>query len=293
MSWESEEGVGVRSNNNEVLFLLAFHQTHPLPNESTICIMFLPLMHLRLLLLLVAAIAFASPLASDAEYLGQGSIGPGPENLPGLDDGDVYHGSANGALTTSNYLDTSAVNLGSNLIAQSEDEIPKDQFQKFKRTRCGGEDSVCCMGDRTYFSSGVGTAWPCSMSIDTISFIHTFHSIFFVDTSPVFFFVIEQYVRGAGNENVGWFFDSRWTNYCHAPKYLSTCEELKVSFQTSLHAFLWEREDIYFLWLALTTISDSWIKLIMSVTLTAPEKNFFSLVGLRWSCCFEQDSADN
>lgn len=142
------------------LFLLAFHQTHPLPNESTIYIMFLHLMHLRLLLLLVAAIAFASPLlAPNAEYFGQGSIGPGPEIFAALD-GDVYDGSAD------NYLDTSAVNLASTLIAQSEDEIPKDQFRKFKNTRCGGEDSVCCMGDRTYFSSGVGTAaWPCSMSM--------------------------------------------------------------------------------------------------------------------------------
>lgn len=148
-------------SNKEVLFLLAFHQTHPLPNESTFCIMFLPLTHLRLLLLLVATIAFTSPLAPDAEYSGQASIGPGPEHFPVLD-GDVYHGSADGALTTSHYLD-------STLIAQIEDEIPEDQFQKFKNTRCGGEESVCCMGDRTYFSSGVGTAWPCSMSIGTES----------------------------------------------------------------------------------------------------------------------------
>lgn len=139
--------------------------------------MFLPLMHLRLvLLLLVTTIAFASPLAPpDAEYFGQASIGgSGPENnIPAFDGaGDVYyHGSAaDKAPSTSNYLDTSAVNLlGSStlLIAQSEeDEIPppEDQFRKFKNTRCGGEDSVCCMGDRTYFSSGVGTSWPCSMS---------------------------------------------------------------------------------------------------------------------------------
>lgn len=167
MLWESEEGV---SSNKEVLFLLAFHQTHPLLNKSTSCIMFLPLMDLRLLLLLVANIAYASPLAPDAGYLGQASIGPGPEHFPALD-GNVYHGSADGAPTMGSYLDTSAVNLGSTLVAQIEDEIPEeipeDQFQKFKNTRCGGEDSVCCMGDRTYFSSGVGTAWPCSMSIDT------------------------------------------------------------------------------------------------------------------------------
>lgn len=36
---------------------------------------------------------------------------------------------------------------------------------------------------------------------------------------------------GAGNENVLWFLDSRWANYCYAPKYFSTCEESKVSFQ--------------------------------------------------------------
>lgn len=154
--------------------------------------MFLHLMHLRLLLLLVAAIAFASPLAPDAYYFGQGSIGPGPENFAALD-GDVYDGSADGALTTSNYLDTSAVNLASTLIAQSEDEIPKNQFRKFKITRCGGEDSVCCMGDRTYFSSGVGTAaWPCSMSIDT-EFLSSTLSIsiyIFVDTSPVFLLLL-------------------------------------------------------------------------------------------------------
>lgn len=150
------------------MFLLAFHQTHALPNESTFCIMFLPLMHLRLLLLLVATIAFTSPLVPDAEYSGQASIGPRPEHFPALD-GDVYHGSADGALTTSSYLDTSAVNLGSTVIAQIDDEIPEDQFHEFKNIRCGGEDSVCCMGDRTYFSSGVGTAWPCSMSIDTES----------------------------------------------------------------------------------------------------------------------------
>lgn len=169
----------VHSNNKEVLFLLCFSSNSPFPfyqtRNSTFCIMFLPLMHLRLLLLLVATIAFASPLlAPEAEFFGQGSIGPGPENFPALD-GDVYdyqHGSADGALltstriTTSNYLDTSAtVNLGSTLIGQSEDEMPKDQFQKFKNTKCAGEDSVCCMGDRTYFSSGEGgTAWPCSMS---------------------------------------------------------------------------------------------------------------------------------
>lgn len=158
-------GGGVSNNNEVLLFLLAFHQTHPLPDESTFCIMYLPWIHLRLLPVLVANIAFASPLAPDAEYLGQASIDPGPEHFPALD-GDVYHGSADRALTTSNYLDTSAVNLGSTLVAQIEDEIPEDQFQKFKNTRCGGEDSVCCMGDRTYFSSGVGTAWPCSMSID-------------------------------------------------------------------------------------------------------------------------------
>lgn len=138
--------------------------------------MFLPWMHLRLLLLLVATIVFASPLAPDAEYFGQASIGPGQGNFPSLD-GEVYHEPADGALTTSNYLDSSAMNLAPTLIAQFEDEIPEDQFQKFKNTNCGGEDSVCCMGDRTYFSSGVGTAWPCSMSIDT-DFIHTFHSTF-------------------------------------------------------------------------------------------------------------------
>lgn len=39
---------------------------------------------------------------------------------------------------------------------------------------------------------------------------------------------------GAGNENVVWFFDSRWTSYCHAPKYFSACEELKVGFELAL-----------------------------------------------------------
>lgn len=246
----------VHSNNKGVLFLLCFSSNSPFPfyqtRNSTFCIMFLPLMHLRLLLLLVATIAFASPLlAPEAEFFGQGSIGPGAENFPALD-GDVYdyqHGSADGALltstriTTSNYLDTSAtVKLGSTLIGQIEDEIPKDQFQKFKNTKCAGEDSVCCMGDRTYFSSGEGgTAWPCSMSnihpspSHTFPYIHTImYSILFLLTHlPVIFFVlcvcIEQYVRGAGNENVAWFIDSRWTNYCHAPKHFSTCEELKVS----------------------------------------------------------------
>lgn len=102
----------------------------------------------------------------------QASIGPSQENFPTLD-GDVYHGSADGALITNNHLDTSAVSLGSTSISQFEDEIPEDQFQKFKTTKCGGDNSVCCMGDRTYFSSGVGTAWPCSMSIDT-DFTHIF-----------------------------------------------------------------------------------------------------------------------
>lgn len=143
-------------------------------------------MHLlRLFLVFVATIVvFASPLApADAEYLRlrQASIGPGQEDFPAYLDGDVgvyQHGeSADGAFTTSNHLtlditSAAAVNLGSTttLIAQTEDEddIPDDQFLRFKNTRCGGEDSVCCMGDRAYFSSGVGTAaWPCSMSIDT------------------------------------------------------------------------------------------------------------------------------
>lgn len=147
----------------------------------------LPLTHLRLLLFLLVTtvIAFASPLLAppDAEYFGQQpSISPSPggpsENIPALDSGDdVYHGSSadDGALsTTSNYLlDTSPVvtllGSSSTLIAQSEEDedgeiFPADQFQKFKNTICGGEESVCCMGDRTYFSSGVGTAWPCSMS---------------------------------------------------------------------------------------------------------------------------------
>lgn len=106
-------------------------------------------MQLCLLVLLVANIAFASVIASDTEDFDQASIGPGPENFPALN-GDVYHGSADGALTMSNYLDTSAVNLGSTtLLAQIEDEILEDQFQKFKYTRCGGEESVCCLGDRT------------------------------------------------------------------------------------------------------------------------------------------------
>lgn len=171
---EVEESRGVSSNKE--VFLLGFHQTRPLPNDSTSCIMFLHLMRLRLLLLLVVTFVFASPLAPDAEYFRQASIGPSQENFPTLD-GDVYRGSADGALITSNHLDTSAVSLGSTLIAQFEDEIPEDQFKKFKTTKCGGDDSVCCMGDRTYFSSGMGTAWPCSMSIDT-DFTHIFNSVF-------------------------------------------------------------------------------------------------------------------
>lgn len=218
----------------------------------------LPLTHLRLLLFLLVTtvIAFASPLLAppDAEYFGQ-QAGPSPpggpsENFPALDSGDdVYHGSSadDGALsTTSNYLLDSSpvVNLigsSSTLIAQSEEDedgeiFPADQFQKFKNTRCGGEESVCCMGDRTYFSSGVGTAWPCSMSK-----FNRQHRVLFIPQIPIdrhmhilltysHFLCVEQKVRGAGYERVSWFFDSRWTNYCHAPKYFSTCEELKVSF---------------------------------------------------------------
>lgn len=108
--------------------------------------------------------------------------------------------------------------------------------------------------------------------------------VYSVDKSP--FFCLEQYVRGAGNENVGWFFDSRWTNYCHAPKYFSACEELKVSFKLA-PGFENVRK---FLWLELT-IYNSWIKHIMSVTLTACEKKFFSW----WASLellLEQDSAD-
>lgn len=134
--------------------------------------MFFPLMHLRLLLLIVTTIAFASPLApSDTENFGQASNGgSGSENILVFDGfGDVYTTDQQiKHLETSNYLDTSAVNLlgSSTLIAQSEEDeiLPEDQFRKFKNTKCGEEDSVCCMDDRTYFSSGVGTAWPCSMS---------------------------------------------------------------------------------------------------------------------------------
>lgn len=168
--------------------------------------------------MLVANIAFASAIASDAEYFDQASIGPSPENFPALN-GDVYHGSADGALTMSNFLDNSAVNLGSTpLLAQIEDEILEDQCQIFKYTRCGGEESVCCLGDRTYSNSR--TAWPCSSSRHhRIS--PTFSIPYLIDTS---IFNIERYVRGAGNENVGWFFDSHWTNYSHAPKKNSACE---------------------------------------------------------------------
>lgn len=130
--------------------------------------MFLYLMHFRLLLLLVATTAYASPLHPDAESFGQASVVSAQEILPVLD-GDVYHGSADGALATNNYIDPSVINPGSTRIAQAEDEIPEDQFQKFQKTECGRENSVCCMGDRTYFSSGVGMAWPCSMSIDALS----------------------------------------------------------------------------------------------------------------------------
>lgn len=145
--------------------------------------MSLSLMHLRLLLLLVATIVFASPLQPDVEFFGQAPVGSGQEKFPALD-GDVFHGSADVALATNDYIDYSAVNPGSTRIAQAEDEIPEDQFYKFQKTECGRENSVCCMGDRTYFSSGVGTAWPCSMSIETV-FTHSFHCIF-IDKSVLY-----------------------------------------------------------------------------------------------------------
>ena len=144
-----------------------------IPKKSTCCLLFLPFMPVRLLLLLVATIVFAAPLHPDAEFVGQASD---QGNFPALD-GDVYYGSADSALTTNNYLDTSAVNPGSARTAKSEDEIPEAQFQKFQKAECGGENSVCCMGDWTYFSSGVGTGWPCSMSIETC-FTNTYHSSF-------------------------------------------------------------------------------------------------------------------
>lgn len=123
--------------------------------------MFLFLKHLRPLLLLVVTVAFASPLLPDADFLGQASIGSAQEKVP-VSDSDVNQGLADGALGENNYL-------ASIRIAQAEDEITEDQFQEFQETECGRENSVCCMGDRTYFSSGVGRAWPCSMSIENIS----------------------------------------------------------------------------------------------------------------------------
>lgn len=130
--------------------------------------MFLFLKHLRPLLLLVVTVAFASPLLPDVDFLGQASIGSAQEKVP-ASDSDVNQGLANGALGENNYLDSSAVNPASIRIAQAEDDITEDQFQKFQETECGRENSVCCMGDRTYFSSGVGRAWPCSMSIANVS----------------------------------------------------------------------------------------------------------------------------
>lgn len=123
--------------------------------------MFLFLKHLRPLLLLVVTVAFASPLLPDADFLGQASIGSAQEKVP-VSDSDVNQGLADGALGENNYL-------ASIRIAQAEDEITEDQFQEFQETECGRENSVCCMGDRTYFSSGVGRARPCSMSIENIS----------------------------------------------------------------------------------------------------------------------------
>lgn len=123
--------------------------------------MFLFLKHLRPLLLLVVTVAFASPLLPDADFLGQASIGSAQEKVP-VSDSDVNQGLADGALGENNYL-------ASIRIAQAEDEITEDQFQEFQETECGRENSVCCMGDRTYFSSGVGRAWPCPMSIENIS----------------------------------------------------------------------------------------------------------------------------
>ena len=130
--------------------------------------MFLFLMHLRLLLLLVVTVVFAPPLLADADFLGQASIGSAQERVP-ASDSDANHSSADGALSENNYLDNFAVNPASTRIAQAEDEITEDQFEEFQKTECGRENSVCCVGDRTYFSSGVGMAWPCSMSIENVS----------------------------------------------------------------------------------------------------------------------------
>lgn len=119
--------------------------------------MFLFLKHLRPLLLLVVTVAFASPSLPDADFLGQASIGSAQEKVP-ASDRDVNQGLADGALGENNYLDSSAVNPASIRIAQAEDEITEDEFQDFQESECGREKSVCCMGDRTYFSSGVGRA---------------------------------------------------------------------------------------------------------------------------------------
>lgn len=154
--------------SNKKVFLLAFSSNSSLPSDSASCIMFLFLKHLRPLLLLVVTVAFASPLLPDADFLGQASIGSAQEKVP-ASDSDVNHGPADGTLSENDYLDSSAVNPASIRIAQAEDEITEDQFQEFQKTECGGENSVCCMGDRTYFSSGVGMAWPCSMSIENVS----------------------------------------------------------------------------------------------------------------------------